>query len=317
MNRSALYFLGGCVLAQATSLVNKPTNHAQDPTPEQPGVLSYMSLVYLDDGFGNAVPTIRIEGANLQIVNGAGQTYTTNGLGNLIVGYLEAAGAVNRTGSHNVIIGGNDYSSYGGLCNGGGNKLLGSYSAILAGNGNVAQGELSVMVGGTGNSVQGYGSIAISGSDNVVDVGPSGSGNMILGGRNSSITGFANENVIISGYGNSFDEGDYNVIVGGNGVDVVGSYFFGTLGSQGAQVLGMEAGAMVGGSGNTMGDGSVRSNATMVGGQGNVLVDANHATVVGGQGNSATGNWSTVTGGLQRSVSGAHDWAAGGLFQDN
>ncbi len=63
--------------------------------------LKYMSVVHLDDGTGNLVPTIRIEGANLQLVNGLHATNgyptdadstdpsltVTNSVGNLIVGY--------------------------------------------------------------------------------------------------------------------------------------------------------------------------------------------------------------------------------------
>src|SRR5262249_57163077 len=53
---------------------------------------------------------ITISGANLHIVNGLGATNTVNGLGNLIVGYNEhrfPASFNIRTGSHNVIVGGN------------------------------------------------------------------------------------------------------------------------------------------------------------------------------------------------------------------
>jgi hypothetical protein len=62
---------------------------------------------------------VTITGANLRIVNGLGTTETTNGLGNLIVGYNEERapdGATNiRTGSHNVVVGAqNNFSSFGG-----------------------------------------------------------------------------------------------------------------------------------------------------------------------------------------------------------
>ena len=53
--------------------------------PEQ--IHHYMSLLELDDGQGGTVKTLRIEGINVQVVNGEGTTNTTNGLGNLIVGY--------------------------------------------------------------------------------------------------------------------------------------------------------------------------------------------------------------------------------------
>jgi len=56
-------------------------------TPEQARILRHMSLIQLDDGLGNMVTTIRVTGANLQIVNGLGATDSENGAGNLIVGY--------------------------------------------------------------------------------------------------------------------------------------------------------------------------------------------------------------------------------------
>ena len=46
-------------------------------------------------------PTIRVEGANLQVVSGPGATSgTVNGTGNLVVGYDEGTGS--QTGSHNL-----------------------------------------------------------------------------------------------------------------------------------------------------------------------------------------------------------------------
>ena len=46
-------------------------------TSEQRQILAYLSLEMLDDGTGNLVPTVRITGANLQVVNGLA---ATNGL---------------------------------------------------------------------------------------------------------------------------------------------------------------------------------------------------------------------------------------------
>jgi len=66
---------------------------------------------------------ITISGANLHIVNGLGATDTTNGLGNLIVGYNEHRPPTAlppttdiRTGSHNVVVGReHNFSRFGGL----------------------------------------------------------------------------------------------------------------------------------------------------------------------------------------------------------
>jgi hypothetical protein len=58
-------------------------------------------LEYVSGGANEVV----ITGANLRIINGLGSTATTNGLGNLIVGYNEPRDIVNvETGSHNVVV---------------------------------------------------------------------------------------------------------------------------------------------------------------------------------------------------------------------
>src|SRR2546422_9307087 len=74
--------------------------------------------------FDDAANEVVITGANLRIVNGLGATDTTNGLGNLIVGYNESRQGVfctplctdTRTGSHNVSAGrAENLHSFGGL----------------------------------------------------------------------------------------------------------------------------------------------------------------------------------------------------------
>jgi hypothetical protein len=50
--------------------------------------------------------TVQFSGCNVQIVNGEGSTETTNGTGNLMIGYDNKAYGVTQSGSHNLIIGG-------------------------------------------------------------------------------------------------------------------------------------------------------------------------------------------------------------------
>ena len=105
------------------------------------------------------VDTLRFEGMNLQVVNGTGETESTNETGNLIIGYnetryegeaevpcpsdVETEDECNRrTGSHNLIIGSNNnYSSYGGMVVGYGNEIAASFASVSGGLGNVASGE--------------------------------------------------------------------------------------------------------------------------------------------------------------------------------
>jgi hypothetical protein len=104
-------------------------------------------LVALEDTlaaftFDTANNEVVITGANLRIVNGLGTTDTTNGLGNLIVGYNEPRPSIprpdgqssdpnNRTGSHNVIVGReHNFSSFGGLVVGEFNEISGAFASV-------------------------------------------------------------------------------------------------------------------------------------------------------------------------------------------
>ncbi len=73
-------------------------------------------------------------GVNVYVQNGAGATNTTNGVGNLVVGYNEVPGTPARGGSHNLVLGvQNNYSSYGGLVAGGQNSIAGKYATVTGG----------------------------------------------------------------------------------------------------------------------------------------------------------------------------------------
>src|SRR6185295_19247322 len=77
------------------------------------------SEIPLPVSFDETAKTVRVTGADLQVVSGSGSTTgTVNGLGNLIVGYDEG-NPVFKTGSHNLIVGPFiDYGSYGGFATG-------------------------------------------------------------------------------------------------------------------------------------------------------------------------------------------------------
>jgi hypothetical protein len=96
-----------------------------------------------------------ITGANLRIVNGLGSTDTTNGLGNVIVGYNEGRGRDNRTGSHNVVVGQrNNFSSFGGLVVGDFNEISGNFASVSGGAFNTASGANASVSGGGGQHSQ-------------------------------------------------------------------------------------------------------------------------------------------------------------------
>ena len=75
-----------------------------------------------------------------------------------IVGYndLPGGGDVNRTGSHNLIVGtGNNYASFGGMVAGIFNTISGQYVSVSGGNDNAASGNFASVSGGINRSAPG------------------------------------------------------------------------------------------------------------------------------------------------------------------
>lgn len=149
------------------------------------------------NGVPTDLPTIRLEGVNLQIVNGTGQTIPVdtlgpdgpNGLGNLIIGYDEAgtggqtcsdgrftsifacetAGAVaavsHKSGTHNLVVGAeHNYSQAAGAVLGFANQINGTAATVTGGLGNVASGIRASVSGGSANVASGEES-SVSGGD--------------------------------------------------------------------------------------------------------------------------------------------------------
>ncbi len=141
-------------------------------------------------------PHIIFSGANVHVRSGSGSTDDNNtltGLGNLIVGYDEQqTEAVSRTGSHNLIVGGqHSFTKHGGLAAGAANTLDG-VSAFAAGVRNVASGDFSSVTGGTGNQAMASADTVSGGANNTANAGSSsvsgGQENMTLA-VGSSVTG--------------------------------------------------------------------------------------------------------------------------------
>jgi hypothetical protein len=146
-------------------------------------------------------PTIQFSGVNVQIVNGEGKTASTNGAGNLVIGYDENAGSFPQTGSHDLILGlGQTFTSYGGLVAGRENTLSGPFASVLGGQENVASGEGATVSGGFNNR-----STALSSSVS------GGETNMASGQFASVSGGFANTaNELVS----SITGGEHNLASG-------------------------------------------------------------------------------------------------------
>jgi hypothetical protein len=118
-------------------------------------------------------PTVQFHGCNVQIVNGEGATETTNGAGNLVIGYDELRETgVNefapQTGSHNLVVGiSQSFTTYGGLLAGVANTLSAPWTSVSGGIGNTASGSFASVSGGIGNTASGLNASVSGGVDNV------------------------------------------------------------------------------------------------------------------------------------------------------
>jgi len=168
---------------------------------------------------------ITIMGGNLRVVNGTGSTETTNGLGNVIIGYNEERGgdADRRDGSHMLVLGRrNNYTRFGGMVGGEDNEAGGSYASVTGGRASTASGDWATVAGGNGNRATGTFSSVSGGSFNEASgyrgSVSGGNGNQASGVSASVSGGIFNH---ASGVGSCVAGGRDNV-AGGSGSSVSG-----------------------------------------------------------------------------------------------
>jgi len=188
-------------------------------TQEQADILNHMRIVTPPEMGGRK--TLRISGLNVQIVNGLGATEgnppgTTNGLGNLIVGYneLREASTDNRLGSHNLVVGTRQsYTSgtYGGLLAGGENTISAPYATVSGGWSNTASAGYAIVTGGNFN-IASSGSATVSGGYGNVANGEGGPATVCGGAQNIASGPYA---TVSGGVGN---------VASGNAATVSGGY---------------------------------------------------------------------------------------------
>ncbi|MBI5279315.1 MAG: hypothetical protein HY854_22980 [Burkholderiales bacterium] len=175
--QSALTTLGAKVTAVETSNVMGLNNHVTVTTAA-------------------GKTRVRFNAVNLQVVNGLGATDTTNGVGNVIIGYDEASPTSEKTASHSLVLGReNSYSGYGGIVTGFKNRIRSAYSSILSGASNVAgPAELpgapflqggGTILGGVGNYAMGIASVVVGGEQNMA----TGRAVSVLGGQQNTASG--------------------------------------------------------------------------------------------------------------------------------
>lgn len=178
---------------------------------------------------GLAGPHVIIEGANLHVRSGSGSTDdggTPTGLGNVVIGYNEAAGqtTADRLGAHNVILGDqHTYTSTGGVVAGTQNTISGPGASVLGGTNNTASGDFATVSGGAFNQATGEESSVTGGVSNLATAlrasatggaqnTVSGVAASISGGSGGAAGGFA---ASISGGQSGIASGDQSSITGG------------------------------------------------------------------------------------------------------
>jgi hypothetical protein len=275
----------------------------------------------------DSLPSMVFTGVNVHVRDGSGDTRCTagsscNGLGNLIVGYNEpsttAPTPVDRTGNHNLVVGGgHEYSSYGGFVAGFENHVTATSASVLGGRGNTASGPDSTVGGGSGgtasginavvsggrdNTASGFCAVIAAGEDNIADAEQSS----VLGGLQNKAT--ARSATVLGGTLNEAS-GSVSSVVAGHHNSATAS---------GAAVLG-GADNTASGKDSTIAGGSdgtaSAEESSISGGRSNQATNT-CAAVSGGQTNNADGINSVVGGGHNRTADATlHAWRAGDLFQ--
>lgn len=274
---------------------------------------------------------IFITGANLHVVNGQNDTETSNGLGNVIIGYNEerASGTNDRSGSHTLAVGSeNNYSSYGGIVIGKNNTVNGIYASVSGGTGNKATGAYASVSGGEVNTANGdYASIS-AGSFNLASgawTSVSG-GNFntasdtyasVSGGELNTASGSAAS--VSSGIDNTAD-GEAASVSGGTGNNATGfnasvsGGYFNTANNEYTSISGGAFNLASGSAASVSGGNSNTASGTAASASGGNLNTASglRASVSGGDDNLAIGDYTAVSGGFSNIASGPRASVSGG-----
>jgi hypothetical protein len=174
--------------------------------------IAILNAFSLSNGVGMA-SELTVTGVNVHIVNGLNNTETKNGRGNLIIGYNATGndhgnGDV-RTGSHNLILGGqNNYSSYGGFVAGYDNVISNRYASVSGGYYNRASGNQASISGGQSNTASGNQASVSGGVGNIA----SGALSSVSGGDGNTAIG---DTASVSGGLYNMASGDYATVSGG------------------------------------------------------------------------------------------------------
>jgi hypothetical protein len=164
-----------------------------------------------------AGPHVIFTGANIHIRSGhvSGNSFTQNGLGNLILGYNEPSDSAlpaERGGSHNLVVGPNHRYNFGvGLIVGGSSRLGNDGASVSGGFLNSASGLFSSVGAGLRNDASGDFSSVGAGADNIA----SGNTGTVSAGQMNQATG---DLATVSGGFNNTASGVFSTVGGGSTV---------------------------------------------------------------------------------------------------
>jgi hypothetical protein len=256
------------------------------PGPEGLATLNKVlpHLNYVESGVGGK-PTIQVSGANLQIVNGEGKTNTTNGAGNLVIGYDQGRDQTceeiieecipdipgRQTGSHNLIVGsGQSFTSYGGIVAGLVGTITAPYASVTGGFENEASGGRASVSGGRYNRASAP-FASVSGGE---------------GGRASGASAWVSGGALNKASG-------FSASVSGGIQDTASGLFSSVSGGSKNKASGNESSISAGE------DNKATAGASSIsGGYGGKATGA-LAWIGGGYGNKAEGDYSSIYGGLE------------------
>ena len=161
------------------------------------------------------------DGCDVHVRNGAGQTDSNNGKGNLIVGYNKVRlpeSISDKTGSHNLVIGDmHNYTSFGGVVAGLRNTINGQWASVIGGTSNIAEGNVSSVTGGQYNSAPG-GAATVGGG--FINIASGGFSSVIGGFQNTASEFFSN----VSGGSYNTASGAASTVSGGQLRSASGEY---------------------------------------------------------------------------------------------
>jgi hypothetical protein len=256
--------------------------------PEQEELKALLKYVKVQPSGVAGKPTVQVSGANVQIVNGEGKTATTNGAGNLVIGYDENPLSRPQTGSHDVIFGEEqEFTSYGGMVGGLFNAITGPYDSVTGGEANTASGGRASVSGGAFNTANGTLS-------------------SVSGGYKNSASAAALYSSVSGGHENKA-EGQYASVSGG-GLNTASGPSASVSGGLNNTASGDSA-SVTGGQGNT----ADLTRASVSGGSSNTA-GGEYSSVSGGEKNSAFTAAAWLGGGNGNKITGAGKAGEEGKF---